>query len=86
MAVTSSSPSCSPRSRLIGVCVLSLLLLFVVETKPHETMPFVFSVWVLEDLVGELERQGRSPEDARSKVQGVMADMQVLTTELFRVS
>lgn len=45
----------------------------------------VFSVWVLDDLVGELERQGRGPEDARSKVDKIMADMQTLTTELFRV-
>lgn len=42
-------------------------------------------MWVLDDLVGELERQGRSPEDARSKVDKVMADMRTLTTELFRV-
>lgn len=45
----------------------------------------MLSVWVLDDLVGELERQGRNPEDARAKVDGVMADMRSLTTDLFRV-
>lgn len=43
------------------------------------------SVWVLDDLIVELERQGRSPEDARAKVDGIMADMKSLTTDLFRV-
>ncbi|CAM9797634.1 unnamed protein product [Ectocarpus sp. 12 AP-2014] len=42
------------------------------------------NVWVLDDLIGELERLGRSPDDARAKVDGIMADMRSLTTDLFR--
>ena len=43
------------------------------------------SVWVLDDMVGELERQGRSPEDARSKVDEIAAGVRALTIDLFRV-
>lgn len=44
------------------------------------------SVWVLGDLEAELERQGWTPEEAMRKVDGIMADMRVLTADLFRVS
>lgn len=44
------------------------------------------SVWLLGDLVGELQRQGLSAEDAVRRVEGIMADIRVLTAELFRVS
>eukprot|EP00904_Undaria_pinnatifida_P005495 jgi/Undpi1/2075/HiC_scaffold_12.g05461.m1 len=42
------------------------------------------NVWVLGDMVGELERQGRSSEDALAKVDAIAADVRALTVDLFR--
>lgn len=44
------------------------------------------SVWLLEDLAAELERQGLSAEQSHSKIDGILVGMRVLTAELFRVS
>ena len=44
------------------------------------------SVLLLEDLVGELEKQGLTYEGARAKVDRIFSDLEVLTAELFRVS
>lgn len=44
------------------------------------------SVLLLEDLVGELEKQGLTFEGARAKVDRIFSDLAVLTAELFRVS
>ena len=45
-----------------------------------------YSVWVLEDLTGELEKQGSTPEEAREKVDSIFSKVEILTGELFRVS
>lgn len=42
-------------------------------------------MWLLDDLVSELQRQEMSLDEARSKVEGIRADIRTLTAELFKV-
>lgn len=79
-----SHPPTSTRLACVALASSVDVVCYANRTK-RMNLFVVFSVWVLDDLVGELERQGRGPEDARSKVDKIMADMQTLTTELFRV-
>lgn len=67
--------------------------LYELPPIPHRVLTSVLSVVIskssvllLEDLVGELEKQGLTSEGARAKVDRIFSDLEVLTAELFRVS
>lgn len=56
-----------------------------VPCVPRHACLALDSVWLLDDLARELERQGLSREEAGARVGGIRADIRLLTAELFRV-